>query len=197
MLCSKASTRGNPALRRTITVICAVGVVVAACGVASGAENQSHPGTTKIPAAVTVTIPESSFAMLGIVPMDQGGRVLVRDTFVGGPAQLAGIQAGDQVVSINGQPVGSADELVTLVRGYKPNTRVDVLINRNGWTRHAMATLVRRGDVSTIRTAQAANDARRERRYSYETRSNDFIDENTALNIYDPYLRALYTAFGQ
>jgi serine protease Do len=52
--------------------------------------------------------------------------VIVAD--VGGPAAQAGIQPGDAILAVNGQPVGTAEELARLVE--RARGRVALLIQR-------------------------------------------------------------------
>ena len=56
------------------------------------------------------------------------GALVVED--VGGPAERAGVQAGDIVLSLNGTPVTSADELREMVR--KSGKHIALLIQREG-----------------------------------------------------------------
>jgi serine protease Do len=48
-----------------------------------------------------------------------------------GPADKAGLQAGDVIVEFNGKPVKDSDSLVAMVVGTKPGTSVPVTIYRN------------------------------------------------------------------
>lgn len=49
-----------------------------------------------------------------------------------GPAAKAGIEAGDVIVEYNGQPVRDADQLVDLVTGTAPGSRVRIKVLREG-----------------------------------------------------------------
>jgi serine protease Do len=58
------------------------------------------------------------------LPVDQGA--LVRGTAPGGPADRAGIDVGDVIVSFDGRTVRSSEEVGTLVIGHEPGDRVEV-----------------------------------------------------------------------
>ncbi|MES2535990.1 MAG: DegQ family serine endoprotease [Pseudomonadota bacterium] len=50
----------------------------------------------------------------------------------GGPADKAGIQAGDVVLSLNGQPIQSSADLARIIAGLKPGTTVSADVWRKG-----------------------------------------------------------------
>ena len=58
--------------------------------------------------------------------------VLVQSVTPGGPGQLAGIQPGDVVVSIQGSPVDSSSEYEALIGLEPPGTVLEMTIIRNG-----------------------------------------------------------------
>lgn len=70
---------------------------------------------------------------------DQG--VLVSDVVKNGPAAKAGFERGDVVVSFNGKPVTDAHDLSRMVASYKPGTKVNVGIIRNGRDKQLKTTL--------------------------------------------------------
>ena len=67
--------------------------------------------------------------------------VLVASVEPGGPAAKAGLQAGDVILSFDGKPVESANELPRIVAANKPGTAVTLEIWRNGERRQIKATL--------------------------------------------------------
>jgi S1-C subfamily serine protease len=74
-------------------------------------------------------------AMLGINlgnadPGVNGARVV--SVSPGGPAAEAGVLAGDLVVAVNGQQLGSGRDLVAHMRGVKPGEKVDLDLRREG-----------------------------------------------------------------
>ena len=69
---------------------------------------------------------------------DGGAKV---DTVVsGGPADTAGLKAGDVITSIAGKKVTSSDVLTAIVNTYKPGDKVAVDVTRNGSTKSISVT---------------------------------------------------------
>ena len=60
------------------------------------------------------------------------GGILVSDVTPGGPAAQAGLQRGDVITGVNGQPVTDVGHFRNLVAGTVPGTRVQLTILRNG-----------------------------------------------------------------
>jgi S1-C subfamily serine protease len=61
----------------------------------------------------------------------------VRDVVEGGPAALAGLQADDVIVAIDGRPVASMSALVIALRGHRPGDSVAMDYVRSG-NRHTL-----------------------------------------------------------
>jgi putative serine protease PepD len=59
----------------------------------------------------------------------------------GGPADQAGIRAGDVIHAVNGQPTNSVTELQSALAGLKPGDQVRVRLSRNGTKSTVTATL--------------------------------------------------------
>jgi S1-C subfamily serine protease len=62
----------------------------------------------------------------------------------GSPANTAGLQAGDLIVSMNDQPISSLAVLALSLRDYDAGAMVDLAYLRDGQLRHASAVLVER-----------------------------------------------------
>jgi serine protease Do len=85
-------------------------------------------------------------AYLGIVPQDikpalakafnvsETGGALVGDVSAGGPAEKGGLQKGDIILDINGQPIADANQLRLKVGMMMPNETVKMKVLRNGKT---------------------------------------------------------------
>ena len=70
---------------------------------------------------------------LGIrVAQESGGRVVVTAVQADSPAAMAGIEAGDQIVSAQGTPVRTPAELASVVEQAGMGNRVDLLYRHNG-----------------------------------------------------------------
>lgn len=73
----------------------------------------------------------------------------VMSVTAGSPASAAGLQAGDVVVAINGQPVGSSDSLAAFVRATSTGDKASLVLVRNGKSLTVEVTLAAKVDTST------------------------------------------------
>jgi putative serine protease PepD len=73
---------------------------------------------------------QSSTAFLGVSVTDGQTGALVADVDPTSPAGKAGIQQGDEIVSLGGKSVQSADDLTSAMRSHKPGDRVTVTFLR-------------------------------------------------------------------
>jgi serine protease Do len=71
----------------------------------------------------------------------QGGGALVAEVTPGSPAAKAGIERGDIILQLNGQPVNEPDDLSVRISETAPGTTVQLRIARNGETRDVSVTL--------------------------------------------------------
>jgi serine protease Do len=89
---------------------------------------------------------------LGILPQDVTPAIakafnttttgaLVGDVTANSPAQKAGLQKGDIIVAINGQPVNDANQLRLKVGMLDPNTKVNMKVLRDGRTQEISVQL--------------------------------------------------------
>jgi S1-C subfamily serine protease len=62
----------------------------------------------------------------------------------GSPASVAGLQAGDTIISMDGQPIASMAVLALSLRDYDAGAMVDLTILRAGQVEHASAVLEER-----------------------------------------------------
>jgi putative serine protease PepD len=69
---------------------------------------------------------QTSSAFLGVGVTDGNSGALVANVDPTSPAGRAGIQQGDEVVSVGGQNVASANDLTTAMRTHKPGDRVTI-----------------------------------------------------------------------
>ncbi len=83
-----------------------------------------------------------SHAQLGISVSDATtGGAQVGEVTANGAAAKAGLQTGDVVTEVDGNPVADADALVAVVRSHKPGDKITVVYARNGERRTAQVTL--------------------------------------------------------
>ena len=80
--------------------------------------------------------------------------VLVEKLVPGGPAASAGIEAGDVILSIDGQSVKDSRDLIFLVADLPVRQRVKVLVERSGATRELLANVAARPDDPRIEGAE-------------------------------------------
>jgi serine protease Do len=73
---------------------------------------------------------QSGQAFLGVSVTDGQNGALVQDVDPNAPAGQAGIQSGDEIVSLGGQSVQSADDLTTAMQSHKPGDKVAVTFLR-------------------------------------------------------------------
>lgn len=84
-------------------------------------------------------------ALIGVQLDDSGGDAgaRVREVSPGGPAEEAGVRAGDVIVAVDGANVrghGPAGRVVALLHDVKPGDKVDLQVLRDGKTRHLSVT---------------------------------------------------------
>ncbi len=89
------------------------------------------------------------------LPQPEGA--LVSSVEKGGPAEKAGVEPGDVILKLNGQPLNNSEELPVLVAGMTPGSSVNLEIWRNHGAKNLSVTL---GALEDKRTA--ANGAPRE-----------------------------------
>lgn len=108
--------------------------------------DQSVPAETVNPASASVTAAPSASPSngnvglnaetlqksIGFAPRNEGGRVtglVLQPRDDGTVLRMAGFQAGDVVVAVNGRPVSSAADIASLLR---PGSRLSVEVERGG-----------------------------------------------------------------
>jgi putative serine protease PepD len=85
---------------------------------------------------------------LGVTTGDPrtGTGALVADVIVGGPADDAGLRAGDRIVAIAGREVTQSADVAAAVGDRKPGDKIDIRVRRGGDERTLSATLGTRPD---------------------------------------------------
>lgn len=72
----------------------------------------------------------------------------------GGPADKAGLQAGDVITAVNGQHIGSVNQFVATIANYAPGTTVTLAVDRGGQAKSIKLTL---GSQPSSATSQSQN----------------------------------------
>jgi serine protease Do len=80
---------------------------------------------------------------------------LVQGVEDGGPAQKAGIEAGDIIVRVDGKPIEKSADLPRIIGDTKPGTRSSLQVYRRGNTRDLQVTVAELEPDRARRTAQA------------------------------------------
>ena len=99
----------------------------------------------------TVSHPYMGVSTVPITPdiqqqlgLQQSSGALVQEVGSGSPAEKAGIQSGDVIVSVDGKPVHTPEDLVAAVRSHDPGDSVQVVLVREGAEHTVDVTLAER-----------------------------------------------------
>jgi len=90
------------------------------------------------------------------LPQPEGA--LVSSVEKGGPAEHAGIEAGDVILKLNGQPLKDSTELPVQIASIAPGTSVDLEVWRDHATRNVSVKLAALEDQRTASTEGSHND---------------------------------------
>src|SRR5580700_8401757 len=80
--------------------------------------------------------------------------VTISNVIAGTPADQAGLQVGDTIVSVDGKPVKNGDELVSDIASRKPGTKVTLGLVRNGKKQEAGVTVTDRAKLFSARLGE-------------------------------------------
>ncbi|MDB5093053.1 MAG: putative peptidase [Candidatus Eremiobacteraeota bacterium] len=89
---------------------------------------------------------------------DKGG-VAVQNVVSGTPADQAGIEPGDVIQTIDGKPVNTAQEFVSMISGMKPGTKVTLRVWSQGVKKNVSATLAEQPVQQYIQNQQQNQQA--------------------------------------
>jgi S1-C subfamily serine protease len=84
---------------------------------------------------------EHAYLGVGVRDASSGGGAVLGSVQGGGPADRAGLEAGDEIVAIDGDAVSGADELTSVVNSHQPGDRLALTYRRNGSEHHTDVTL--------------------------------------------------------
>ena len=87
-------------------------------------------------------------AYLGVT-VSPNGAARVACIVKGGPADSAGLKAGDVITSLNGKPVANYDALTAAIGAAKPGDKVTVTVTNKGSSRSVTVTLGSRPDSTS------------------------------------------------
>jgi len=83
---------------------------------------------------------------------------LVRSVEAGGPAEKAGVEAGDIITKFDGKPIDRATDLPRLVGNTKPGTRSSMTVFRRGGSRDLAVTIAELEVDKAVRPATQKDD---------------------------------------
>jgi S1-C subfamily serine protease len=103
--------------------------------------------------SATVHIGATGFVGVGVISADQaqlqgvpaGSGVLIGGVFSGSPADIAGLRAGDVIVSVGGRRVGSPEVLQSVLQRHHPGDRVGLTWVDQGGLRHSATVTLMNG----------------------------------------------------
>jgi putative serine protease PepD len=87
---------------------------------------------------------KAEHAYLGVSVEDVNGSAKVAEVRSGTPAAAAGLQAGDTIISVDGQRITSGDALTSAISAKKPGDKVTIVYSRGGHTNSVEVTLASR-----------------------------------------------------
>jgi serine protease Do len=90
---------------------------------------------------IGVVIQEVSKELAESFGLSKPAGALVSDVEKAGPAEKAGVEAGDIILKFDGKPVSSSSELPRIVGGTKPGSRAGMEVWRKGVTRELTVTV--------------------------------------------------------
>lgn len=101
---------------------------------------------------IGVTIQDVDESMAKAMGMPKASGALVANTLPGEPAAKAGIEDGDVIVSVDGQPIADSSALLRAIAAKKPGNSVVLGVWRNGKEEQMTVTLGERQTAGTVKT---------------------------------------------
>jgi membrane-associated protease RseP (regulator of RpoE activity) len=115
-----------PAAQRPLGLaasVCSLVFIIALAGPAAAADGQGYLG---------LMLQDLTPSMAKALQLDDRPGVMINDVVEGGPAQKAGLLAGDVVLQLNGKATADYSELTDSVRALAPGQKASLLILRDG-----------------------------------------------------------------
>jgi predicted metalloprotease with PDZ domain len=96
------------------------------------------------------TLHAQEMGALGVNMSDnRPGGTLITKVLEGSPAAMIGLQAGDRILTINGQKTDNYRDVLRVTAADKPGDKVELMIIRGTWKTKLTATLASKGAVFT------------------------------------------------
>jgi putative serine protease PepD len=135
---------GGPLLNSSAQVIGVNAQIESDSGGNDGVGFAIPSNTVKTIVSELISTGKAEHAYLGVSVETVNGSVRIREVPSGTPADDAGLQAGDTIVSIDGQKVISSDALTSAIAAKSPGDTVSVTYSRGGTTHTVQVTLASR-----------------------------------------------------
>ena len=100
---------------------------------------------------IGVTIQDVDESMAKAMGMPKASGALVANTLPGEPAAKAGIEGGDVIVSVDGQPIADSSALLRAIAAKKPGNTVVLGVWRNGKEEQMTVTLGERQTTGAVK----------------------------------------------
>ena len=118
------------------------------------AANPPYKGFPRAGMAFSMTRDPQFRRYLGLSGTDLGG-IYVNEVIAGGPADKAGIEAGDIITKVDGKTVEKSGDLPRMIGNTKPGTKITVQVFRRGSTKDIGVTVA---EFEPDRPARRASD---------------------------------------
>lgn len=103
---------------------------------------QPYAGSTVTdPTPAASLVPARERGMIGVRLGEEGGQPLIHSTLEGGPAERAGLQAGDRIIAVGDRKVSSHEVLGQALAGLQAGDEVYLTVERDGWRKSLALTL--------------------------------------------------------
>jgi putative serine protease PepD len=135
---------GGPLLNSSAQVIGVNAQIESDSGGNDGVGFAIPSNTVKTIVSELISTGKAEHAYLGVSVETVNGSVRVGEVRSGTPAEGAGLQAGDTIVSIDGQKVTSSEALTSAVAAKSPGDTISVTYSRGGMTHTVEVTLASR-----------------------------------------------------
>lgn len=97
-----------------------------------------------------IQLQEVTTEIAAAIGLKEPGGVLVADVIDGTPAQKAGLEDGDVILGLDGEDVGTANELSRRVASFRPGEKVDLRVQRDGKIRNVTVKLGQRDEAAQV-----------------------------------------------
>lgn len=107
-----------------------------------------HIGINLISAMMVLTLMwlHANRPIMGVICEPSAAECVIREIVPNSAAEEAGLEVGDRITTFNGQPVRNFDQLLELIRLYRPGDAIPLKIKRAGMEVEVTVVLRRRGD---------------------------------------------------